>query len=166
MKVLGDVKMPRRSTKQSACYDFFAPDDIHLSKGNWTEVDSLVALDGTEAPELLMSRHNSNTGFDEELRLRAVRWVLTLHPRSGQGFKYRVRFANTTGIVDQDYRGHIMCKLTAEEDVIIPKGTAFMQGMFVPFLTLPDEIAPEAMRNGGFGSTDAPAPKRRKKGSQ
>ena len=138
MKVLGDVKMPRRSTKQSACYDFFAPDDIHLSKGNWTEVDSLVVLDGTEAPELLMSRHNSNTGFDEELRLRAARWVLTLHPRSGQSFKYRVRFANTTGIVDQDYRGHIMCKLTAEEDVIIPKGTAFMQGMFVPFLTLPD----------------------------
>ncbi len=166
MKALGDVKMPRRSTKQSACYDFFAPDDIHLSKGNWTEVDSLIALDGKETPELSLTRHNAHTGFDEDFTVKATRWALFLYPRSGQGFKHKVRFANTVGVIDQDYRGNIKCMLTAEEDVIIPKGTAFMQGLFVPFLTLPDEIPVEVVRNGGFGSTDAPAPKRRKKGSQ
>lgn len=166
MRTCGDVRMPQRATLQSACYDFFAPDDIHLSKGSWTEVDSLIELDGTEAPEMLMTRHNAYTGFDEELRLKAARWALLCYPRSGQGFRHKVRFANTTGIVDQDYRGHIKCLLTAEEDVIIPRGTAFMQGMFVPFLTLPAEPVPEKVRNGGFGSTDAPAPKRRKKGSQ
>lgn len=166
MKVLGDVKMPRRSTKHSACYDFFAPDDIHLSKGCWTEVDSLIALDGTESPELFLSRHNANTGFDEEFYVKAPRWVLLLYPRSGQGFKHKVRFANTTGVIDQDYRGHIKCMMTADEDVIIPKGTAYMQGLFTPFLTLPDEPAATMERTGGFGSTDAPAPKRNKKGRQ
>ena len=38
-------------------------------------------------------------------------WVLKLYSRSGHGFKHGVRLANTTGIIDSDYRGHVPVKL-------------------------------------------------------
>ncbi len=154
MKVKRGVKMPARATKESACYDLFAPKDIKLKAGEWVEFGTGVSLDGTEAPVLTMKRHNRTTGFDDTLEYRPQTWAMTMHPRSGLGFKYIVRIANTTGIVDQDYRDEIRCKLTAEEDVTIPKGKAYAQAMFVPFLVLGDEVVPEEVRKGGFGSTD------------
>ena len=38
-------------------------------------------------------------------------WVGLVMPRSGLGFKYEVMLANTTGVIDSDYRGEIMVKL-------------------------------------------------------
>ena len=88
-------------------------------------------------------------------------WVLSLYPRSGLGFKYRLQLDNTVGIIDGDYyysdnEGHIFAKITNdsrnEKTVEIPAGTGFMQGIFTEFgITVDDEA--DGVRNGGFGST-------------
>jgi len=145
MKTKEGVEMPARATKGSACYDFFAPADIHLKAGEWTTFGTGVSLDGTER-----LRINCTPRWRDEI----TSWALMLYPRSGLGFKYKVRLADTVGIIDQDYRDEIQCSLCADEDICIPKGKAYMQGMFVPFLFLEDEIVPTRDRNGGLGSTD------------
>lgn len=51
-----------------------------------------------------------------------------------------------------------MAIIEAEEDITIPKGKAFMQGIILPYITTSDDILidSESMvkRTGGFGSTD------------
>lgn len=154
MKTKRGVKMPARATKGSAGYDLYAPKVIEIKAGKWVEFGTGVFLDGTERPVMTVKKHNATTGFDDTLEFDVTDWVMTVHPRSGLGFKYAVRLANTTGIVDMSYRDEIRCKLTADEDVIIPKGMAYAQAIFVPYLILRDEVAPTEERKGGFGSTD------------
>ena len=69
---------------------------------------------------------------------------------------------NTVGIVDSDYygsdnEGHIFAKITNDSNegltMKLSAGTAFMQGIFLPFGITEDDRA-EQERNGGFGSTD------------
>ena len=86
-------------------------------------------------------------------------WVLMLFPRSGLGFKYRLRLDNTVGVVDADYfgaknEGHIFVKLTncGEKPLSVAAGEAFCQGVFLPYGLTEDDDA-EGVRTGGFGST-------------
>lgn len=155
MKTKRGVKMPARATEGSAGYDLFAPRNITLKAGEWTEFGTGVSLDGTEAPVMTMRRHNPFTGFDETLEFRAEEWYMLVVPRSGLGFKYAVRIANTVGVIDRDYRDEIRCRLTADEDVTIEKGKAYAQAIFLPYLTLEGEQKPDKARTGGFGSTDS-----------
>ena len=81
-----------------------------------------------------------------------------LYPRSGLGFKYIERFANSTGVIDSDYayadnEGHIHCKVKFGTYVRLEAGKAFMQGVLVPFGITVDDDA-DGVRLGGFGSTD------------
>ena len=130
-----DILMPKRATKQSAGYDFVTPFDIHLKPG-----ESKVIPTGI--------RCKMNGG-----------WMLCMFPKSGLGFKFKTRLANTVGIIDADYyyadnEGHIMVKLCNEGDkpLDIAKGKAFCQGIFLPFgITEDDET--DGIRTGGFGST-------------
>ncbi len=130
------LKLPRRATAGSAGYDFHAPATFTLNPGETVKVP---------------------TGM--RARIEAG-WVLMLFPRSGLGFKYRLRLDNTVGIVDADYfgaenEGHIFVKLTNDGDnpLSVGAGEAFAQGVLLPFgLTLDDDAAGE--RTGGFGSTD------------
>lgn len=142
MKVEDGIKKPKRATMQSAGYDFFAPMDIALKPGEWTEFGTGVYLDGSE---FLVGKDAAPV---------FTPWMLMMVPRSGLGFKYAVRLSNTLGIIDPDYRGEIRCKLTADRNVMIPRGTAYAQGIFVPVLYLADEDIPTETRKGGFGSTD------------
>lgn len=150
MRTDDGVEMPRRATRKSAGYDFYAPHDIVLEPGKWVEFDTGVRFDGTELPceaevkEDLYSTHTMTKN-----------WFMMLVPRSGLGFKYGVRMSNTIGIVDQDYRQNIRCKLTCDEPVTIKKGERYMQGIFVPFGILFEETIPLKERDGGFGSTGA-----------
>ena len=81
-------------------------------------------------------------------------------PRSGLGFKYKLRLVNTVGIIDQDYyfsdnEGHIFLKMGNEgyNEMTIKAGQGFAQGIFLPFgLTYSDDV--KSARNGGMGSTD------------
>lgn len=130
------VELPKRATKFSAGYDFYSPLDFVLKPGGTIKIPTGVRC-----------------GVNSD-------WVLLLFPRSGLGFKYRVRLENTVGVIDSDYyfsdnEGHIFVKITNEGDkpMRINRGEAFCQGIFVQYGITEDD-AVEATRNGGFGSTN------------
>lgn len=157
MKAEEGCELPRRSTLYSAAYDFFAPEDIHLIPGQWTDVDTGVSFDGEEKLSMYMTSVLSVVGMPDatlEEDKQIDRWFLMCLPRSGQGFRHKVRMASTVGLIDMDFRQTIKARLTADDEITIPQGTAFMQGIFLPYLTLEDEIVPTEERKGGFGSTD------------
>ena len=90
-------------------------------------------------------------------------WVLSIYPRSGLGFKFRLQLDNTVGIIDSDYynsanEGHIFIKITndskEEKKVSLLSGDAFAQGVFTQFGITVDDDA-DGVRDGGMGSTDA-----------
>lgn len=130
-----NIKIPKRATTGSAGYDFFAPFDFSLVPGATIKIPTGI-------------RCILKEGF-----------VLKEYPRSGLGFKYRVRLDNTVGIIDSDYyksdnEGHIFIKITNEGQQIlkVKQGEAFCQGIIVEhFYAEEDEVTEQ--RNGGFGST-------------
>ncbi len=137
-RIWEEIRLPVRATKGSAGYDFFLPQPISLAPGE----TALIA-----------------TGIRARIK---EGWVLQMYPRSGLGFKYRLQLDNTVGIIDSDYygsknEGHIFCKITNDgrtnKTVSLEKGSAFCQGVFLPFGITEDDEAEET-RNGGFGSTD------------
>lgn len=136
-EIYNDIKMPRRATTGSAGYDFFSPIDFTLKPGETIKIPTGIRV------------------FIED------GYVLSLYPRSGLGFKYRIQLNNTVGIIDSDYysaknEGHIMIKLTNDSNegktLEVKKGDGIAQGIFSEyFITYDDET--EGVRVGGFGST-------------
>lgn len=134
-KAFSLLRLPRRATKGSAGYDFFSPVAFSLQPGESIKLP---------------------TGIRSFMR---PGWVLQLFPRSGLGFRYRLQMDNTVGIIDEDYyfsenEGHILCKLTncGCLPLSLQAGSAFAQGVFLPFGITEDDSAQDT-RNGGFGST-------------
>lgn len=137
LSIYDGILLPKRATKGSAGYDFFAPFDIVLNPGETIKVPTGIRVSMEE------------------------NYVLKLYPRSGLGFKYRLQLNNTVGIIDSDYyysdnEGHIFAKITndsnEEKTLEIKKGQGFMQGIFVEYgITVDDDTV--EVRNGGFGST-------------
>lgn len=135
--VYDEIKLPKRATKGSAGYDFFSSVAFNLRPGETVLVPTGIRVEMEEG------------------------WMLSLYPRSGLGFKYRLQLNNTVGIIDSDYfysdnEGHIFAKITNDskegKTLTVEAGQGFMQGIFMPFgITMDDEVT--AVRNGGFGST-------------
>lgn len=132
-----NLELPRRATKGSAGYDFFAPFSFVLPPGATIRIPTGIRV-----------------RIDEN-------WVLKLYPRSSLGFKYRLQMNNTVGVIDSDYynsgnEGHIFIKLTNDTNegktAQVAQGTGFAQGIFIEYgITVDDEA--EGIRNGGMGST-------------
>ncbi len=135
--IYNNIKLPKRATKGSAGYDFFAPIDITLQPNSTIKIPTGIRVKMEEG------------------------WVLKCYPRSGLGFKYRLQLNNTVGIIDSDYfysdnEGHVFAKLTNDTNeakiVKVKAGDGFMQGIFVEYgITVDDDV--KEIRNGGFGST-------------
>ena len=135
--VYEQLKLPKRATKGSAGYDFFAPVTFSLKPGETIKIPTGIRV-----------RMEDN-------------FVLKLYPRSGLGFKYRLQLNNTVGIIDSDYynsdnEGHIFAKITNDsnegKELVVDAGTGFMQGIFLEYgITVDDDVVD--VRNGGFGST-------------
>lgn len=47
-----------------------------------------------------------------------VGWEIKVHSRSGHGFKHGIRLSNCTGILDSDYTGELMVKLTNDSETV------------------------------------------------
>lgn len=126
------IKLPQRSTKHSAGYDFYVNAPINGDYGN-------VYPTGIKAcmPENV---------------------VLMIYPRSSLGFKYDFTLDNTVGVIDSDYynnpqnEGHILISWTAKEPIRLNTGDKLCQGIFTNFLITDDDRATET-RTGGIGST-------------
>lgn len=136
-KMYEELSLPKRATKGSAGYDFFAPFSFTLPAGAMIKI-----------PTGIRAKMEEN-------------WVLKIYPRSGLGFKYRLQMNNTVGIIDSDYfysdnEGHIFIKMTNDtregKTVEVKQGTGFAQGIFLEYGITVDDDA-EGIRNGGFGST-------------
>ena len=140
-RILEDIKLPERSTVNSAGYDFFAIEDVTLPAKQLTRV---------------------MTGVKCELM---PDMVLILANRSSNPSKKGLMLANGIGVVDADYynnsgnEGEIGLEFynILDEDVIIKKGEKLGQGIITNFIkTENDYISnPNATRVGGYGSTGA-----------
>jgi len=137
------IKIPQRATKLSAGYDYYSPFDFTLQPGEDI---------------------NIKTGLKAYMQPGEV---LLAFPRSGLGFKYYCRMANTIGVVDADYydnpenEGEIGLELRNEGDkpMTIKAGQGIAQFIFMNFLLADeDNFQTGADRAGGFGSTDALMP--------
>lgn len=132
------IQLPKRSTSQSAGYDFFTPYLCQIQTG-------------CDARILTGIRAIMDPGY-----------VLMIYPRSSLGIKSGVTLANSTGIIDADYanaknEGHIHIVLTAKESpvkhfVTLAQGDRVAQGVFLKFFTTDDDVA-DGVRTGGMGST-------------
>jgi len=138
-RITGDIKLPERSTLNSAGYDFFAIEDITLPAKKLTRV---------------------MTGVKCELM---PDMVLILANRSSNPSKKHLILANGVGIIDADYYGNpdndgemgFEFYNIADEDVIIKKGEKLGQGVIINFIKTENDYMsnPTATRVGGFGST-------------
>lgn len=131
------LKLPKRATTNSAGYDVFSPFSFILNCG-----ESI----------------NIPTGFKSYMNKNEK---LVFHPRSGLGFKFFVRLANTTGIGDSDYfdnidnEGHYWIKIRNEGSKILSvnKGDAIAQCIFEDYKLADGDSHKGKARIGGFGST-------------
>lgn len=133
-----EIPLPVRATKGSAGYDIKTLFDIDLQPGEDIKV-----------PTGLKCKIDNG-------------WGLFALPKSGLGFKYYTRLANTVGLIDEDYydnkdnEGHMWVKLRNEgkEPLHIDAGKGICQVVFLPYgITYDDEA--EGIREGGFGSTNS-----------
>ena len=130
--------IPKRSTKESAGYDFESLFNFILKPGEIKKIPLGIKVQMNE---------------DE---------VLFLIVRSSMGFKYNVRMTNQIGVIDSDYynnetnEGHMWISLQNEgkEDFIVKKGDHIVQGIFMKYLTVDDEEEINNVRISGFGSTN------------
>lgn len=141
------IQLPKRGTRKSAGYDFFAPFSFELAPGQTIKIPTGIRVHIDEG------------------------WFLGCYPRSGLGFKHFATLANTVGIIDADYseaknEGHIFFKIVnrtppgspvprVPEDrriMHVNQGDGFAQGIFQPFGITYDDC-PGGERTGGFGST-------------
>ena len=129
-------QLPKRSSKNSAGYDFFSP------------INEIIPSHGTvKIP----------TGVKAYMQPDEV---LMIYPRSSIGFKTNIRLSNTTGVIDSDYynnpdnEGHMWIKFynPTDEDYHIFIGDKIAQGIFTKFLVTDDDNADQD-RTGGLGST-------------
>ena len=129
--------LPKRATKYSAGYDFFAISDITIKPKEIVKIPT---------------GYKANFEPSEDLLLMM---------RSGLGFKYNLRFTNQIGLIESDYynnesnEGHMWVSVQNEgnQTVTIKKNTAYCQGVFINFLTTDDDNVTD-IRKGGLGSTD------------
>lgn len=133
-----NYNLPKRGTKCSAGYDFFAIEEFTIKPGEVKKVPT---------------GYKMMCGEDE---------MLMIVVRSSMGFKYNVRMCNQVGIIETDYynnennEGHMWVALQnhGDKEYHVKQGEAYAQGIFTKFLTVDNEDEIEGKRKGGFGSTN------------
>lgn len=130
------MKLPERSTKKSAGYDFYSMEDVVCKSHEITMVKTGIKAKFPEDEALLLFNRSSN-------------------PK-----KKGLIILNGVGVVDADYYGNKdndgeiagLFYNMRDEDVKIEAGDKIMQGIFVKY-GITDDDAAEGERTGGFGST-------------
>lgn len=125
------IHLPTRKTAYSAGYDLEAAENVCVSR----EKISLVP-----------------TGLKAFF---PVDEVLLIYLRSSLAVKYNLILANGVGVIDADYRGHIILPvISLGGEFEIKRGMRIAQGIFQKYLTVDgDTIGVGEVRRGRFGST-------------
>lgn len=130
-----DAIAPRYATAGAACFDIAALHHARVAPIN---------------PEII------STGLSFEVPPGHVMLVFS---RSGHGFKHGIRLANCVGVIDSDYRGELMVKLTSDDGQLMQvfAGDRIAQAMIVPLpsvtLVEAEELGKTERGTGGLGST-------------
>ena len=131
------IKLPKRSTKNSAGYDIRAIESGIIKPGE---------------------AKNFKTGLKVSMNEDEVFYI---YVRSSLGFKYNVCLMNSVGVIDSDYynnldnEGHIQIRLVnlGSKDYIVNVGDKIAQGVFMKYLVVDNEEEIINERCGGLGST-------------
>ena len=140
------AKTPTYGTPGSACFDIYA-----------AAVDGANLIGSTcdhEKPVLC------RTGLQFEIPTGHAMLVFS---RSGMGFRDGIRLANCVGVIDSDYRGELLVKLTCDDSdelkppAMISPGDRVAQAMVLPveaveFLEV-ETLSETERGDGGLGST-------------
>ena len=134
------VRLPERSTKGSAGYDFFVLEDVEIPPFELGQEPFMI-------PTGIRARFPQNE-------------MLMLVNRSSNPKKKGLIIPGSMGIIDSDYYGNpdndgamfFAFWNIKKETITLKKGERMGQGIFFPIrLTVDDDAIGE--RNGGFGST-------------
>lgn len=135
-KVHKDAQTPTYGTVGAACFDIYSTDGGFVSNGEGSTFGTGLSF---EIPE----------GH-----------VMLVYSRSGHAFKFDVRLANCVGVIDSDYRGELMVKLSCDSNeypYIVTPGERIAQAMIIPVAQVTfnnvDELNNTDRGTGGLGST-------------
>jgi dUTP pyrophosphatase len=139
-----DAIMPTYATDGSGCFDLYAHTINGEHKSQSIDDNNLVI--GTGLAFEVPKGH-----------------AMMIYSRSSQGFLYNVRLSNCVGVIDSDYRGEVMVKLTYDNNYysvgcfFAKPGDRIAQAMIVPvpkveFVEV-EELGETERGAGGFGST-------------
>ena len=145
-KLHHDAVIPKYATPGSACFDIVA-----------------TAVNGYKNIPITCTAGRPvvcQTGLSFEVPEGHVMLVFS---RSGHGFKQDIRLANCVGVIDSDYRGELLVKLTSDEPndckppFVFKAGDRVAQAMILPIpaveLVEVEELSDTERGTGGFGST-------------
>lgn len=139
-RIKEDIKLPERSTKNSAGYDFYAIEDVEIPPYKIGDNPFMIAT-GVKAEMM----HNE---------------FLMLVNRSSAPKKKKLVIPNSVGIIDADYynnadnEGEMFFGFynLSNETIEIKKDEKLGQGIFMNYHVTDDDNA-TGERIGGFGST-------------
>ncbi len=125
------IRLPTRQTAFSAGYDLEAAQNVSVSR---------------EKISLVPTGLKAFFPADE---------VLLIYLRSSLAVKHGLILANGVGVIDADYRGHIILPVTSLAGTFeIKRGMRIAQGIFQKYLTVDgDTVGVGEVRRGRFGST-------------
>lgn len=130
--------VPAYQSCGAACFDLHAAIDLPVS----------VAARGTATV---------TTGLAFEV---PAGFVMLVYSRSGHGIKNDIRLSNCVGVIDSDYRGAVLVKLTSDArhgSFEVRQGDRIAQAMIVPVqrwsIAEATSLSDTARATGGFGST-------------
>lgn len=133
-----NIRLPERSSKRSAGYDFFFP-LWDISIASFTSLDIPTGI---------------------KVNVLEEDWYLALFTKSGLSHEYHTRLRDTISVIDADYynninnEGHIRVELVNDSVSVLKlkNGMKYIQGIFMEYgLIVGDNVLTE--RTGGYGST-------------
>lgn len=131
--------LPKYATDGAACFDLHA-----VEPDEWAIYPTVPAT--------------IRTGLAFEI---PAGFVMLIFSRSGHGFKHDTRLANCVGVIDSDYRGEVMVRLSRDssqaQPLSVKEGDRIAQAMVVPYPRVEfieaDSLTDTERGDGGFGST-------------
>lgn len=82
-QTMGGLKIPKYATESSSCFDIYAAEDAVIKPSEMVAIKTGLIFEPEDG------------------------YGIMLYPRSGISSKTSLRFANSVGVIDNDYRGEV-----------------------------------------------------------